>query len=578
MGVGCGDLRVQCWNINSMMKSKQSWVRIINKVKNSKEEIFILIDTRFETEQETEFRKIWDGTVFYNSMSTNQRGIMVLIKNSFVGKNLKFSNILKGDYSRLTFTMCGFEILIKCCYAPNGDMASFNSESEGYSDIYFKTIFDDSNDSKYDLSIMAGDFNVAPDHNLDTMGYLHINNPNTRFFMNKMKSLNMLTDVFRHQHPDVRKYSFNKKQTRNYTRARLDYFLMNDDALDLVSRVGIERANNLSDHSPIFLHFNLSKIIKGRGFWRLNLDFLKEPEFVFGINNTLENVIKQYSSDNLEAPETQEPTLRPLLISHTLLHDMMLLESRSFALKYAAEQKRKMLQKTNELGKMIDKKADSVKEEDIEEVEFLKQEIQNIEDERDMAVARKRFERMQLEGEKPTRFFCQMNKKIGAKAQFEVLHVEEEDEDGKKSVRIVQEQKEIEMEVRKFYYKLYSAKEAKVDKQEILQNIEEITKISETDKCSLECGITEGEVAVTLMQTRNNVAPGPGGFGGGYYKLFWRYFKRVVVGAINEIYESKELPLSQRLGIIALIPKGDKDPRFIKNWRPLTLLETFYKL
>ena len=55
VGVGCSDLRVQCWNINSMMKSRQSWVRIINKVKNSKENIFILIDTRFENEQEIEF-------------------------------------------------------------------------------------------------------------------------------------------------------------------------------------------------------------------------------------------------------------------------------------------------------------------------------------------------------------------------------------------------------------------------------------------------------------------------------------------------------------------------------------------
>ena len=43
---------------------------------------------------------------------------------------------------------------------------------------------------------MAGDFNVAPDHNMDTLGYLHVNNPNSRFFIDKMKSLNMMTDVF----------------------------------------------------------------------------------------------------------------------------------------------------------------------------------------------------------------------------------------------------------------------------------------------------------------------------------------------------------------------------------------------
>ena len=61
------------------------------------------------------------------------------------------------------------------------------------------------------------------------------------------------------------------------------------------------------------------------------------------------------------------------------------------------------------------------------------------------------------------------------------------------------------------------------------------------------------------------MAPGPGGFGAAFYKIFWRYFKRVVVGAIKEIYANKELPISQRLGKITLIPKSDKDQRFITN-------------
>ena len=387
--------------------------------------------------------------------------------------------------------------------------------------FFLKTIFDDNNDSEFDLSIMAGDFNVAPDHNMDTLGYLHVNNPNSRFFIDKMKSLNMMSDVFRHKHPDARKFTFSKKQARNHTKARLDYFLINDDSLDLVSKVGMGRENNLSDHCPIYLHFNLSKIKKGRGFWRLNCDFLKEPEFVFGINHTMERVIEQYSDKSyIEAPYTQEPTPKPLLIPFTLLHDVLLLESRSFALRYAAEQKRKMLHTMADLCKKIDEKANSINEEDIEEVTFLKQEVQNLEDERDMAIARKRFAQMQLEGEKPTRFFCRLNKKIGAKAQFETLHVEDVDENGVKTIRVVQEQNEIEQEVREFYYNLYSEKEAKVDKNEILQNIEEMSKISDEDACTLERGITEGEVAVTLLQTKNNVAPGPGGFGGGSIKYF----------------------------------------------------------
>ena len=32
------------------------------------------------------------------------------------------------------------------------------------------------------------------------------------------------------------------------------------------------------------------------------------------------------------------------------------------------------------------------------------------------------------------------------------------------------------------------------------------------------------------------------------------------------------------MGIITIIPKGEKDKRFLTNWRPLTLLNTLYKL
>ena len=69
-------------------------------------------------------------------------------------------------------------------------------------------------DLDYNIKITIGDFNVAPDHKMDTSGYLHVNNPNSRQFLDKMIPLNMMTDVFRHKHPDLRKYTFHKKQTK----------------------------------------------------------------------------------------------------------------------------------------------------------------------------------------------------------------------------------------------------------------------------------------------------------------------------------------------------------------------------
>ena len=196
-------------------------------------------------------------------------------------------------------------------------------------------------------------------------------------------------------------------------------------------------------------------------------------------------------------------------------------------------------------------------------VEVLKQEVQDIEDERDMAAARKYFTKMQLEGEKPTKFFCNLNKKRLAKAQFEELHVAEKNKEGREEVRVVTEQREIEWEVRKFYWHLYGEHEARVDRGEILQSIDNLKEMNPEESQKLECKIAEEEVSLTLKNTKNNVAPGPGGFGGAFYKVFWHYLKKIIVNAIGEIYENRELPLSQRLGIIALIPKSDKDQRFI---------------
>ena len=132
---------------------------------------------------------------------------------------------------------------------------------------------------------------------------------------------------------------------------------MNDNALESVTKVEVGRENALSDHCPIYIHLKLSKVVRGRGFLRLNNNFLKEHEYVFGLNNTIERVIKQYSKCSIENNSlSQEPTLSPFLISHTLLHDVLLLESRSHTLKYASNQKKKLLKRTEELNRRLTKR------------------------------------------------------------------------------------------------------------------------------------------------------------------------------------------------------------------------------
>ena len=90
--------------------------------------------------------------------------------------------------------------------------------------------------------------------------------------------------------------------------------------------------------------------------------------------------------------------------------------------------------------------------------------------------------------------------------------------------------------------------------------------------------ITMTELTHCLSKTRNNTAPGASGFTGSFYKVFWSKIKFLVLQAVHEIHKNNVLPPSQRYGVVTIIPKADKDLLFIKNWRPLTLLNTLYKL
>ena len=94
----------------------------------------------------------------------------------------------------------------------------------------------------------------------------------------------------------------------------------------------------------------------------------------------------------------------------------------------------------------------------------------------------------------------------------------------------------------------------------------------------MERKITPEELLIYLKKTKNNVSPGSSGFSNEFFKFFWNDLKIFISKAINFGYETGMLSITQRLGIITLIPKGDKDKTLIKNWRPLTLLNSLYKL
>ena len=162
-----------------------------------------------------------------------------------------------------------------------------------------------------------------------------------------------------------------------------------------------------------------------------------------------------------------------------------------------------MLRKEREINDKIEDLIDSEDLDDIMKLRLLKEEAQELEDEKQESTARKYFAKLQLEGEKPLKFFCKMNKKQMGKAQFEELHIVERKEGGEERVKIITEQKAIEWEVRCFYWKLYQEQNIEYNhtensirthQEEVLKYIKTIKKVNEDDRERMEAEITEEEV------------------------------------------------------------------------------------
>ena len=131
-----------------------------------------------------------------------------------------------------------------------------------------------------------------------------------------------------------------------------------------------------------------------------------------------------------------------------------------------------------------------------------------------------------------------------------------------------------------FYRDLYNLNECS-DEVEDIKNFlgdAQIPQVTEEENERITAKITEAEVLDFIKTLNPNKAPGISGLRSGHFLEIWPYAGKIITKAINECLEEGILPESQRKGVIVLIPKQDKDQRIIGNLRPITLLNTFYKI
>jgi hypothetical protein len=173
-------------------------------------------------------------------------------------------------------------------------------------------------------------------------------------------------------------------------------------------------------------------------------------------------------------------------------------------------------------------------------------------------------------GEKPSRYFFNLEKRNYLNKSISKL-VDEDNNEYKNVKEILKYQKH-------YYEHLYT--ETNIFDDFPLENIigENPKKLTEFQINSLEGEISIDELNLALSNMKNDKSPGLDGYTTEFFKYFWKDLAKFVLGSLNYAYRHGNLSVTQVQAVITCLPKPGKDRTFLKNWRPISLLNVVYKL
>ena len=365
---------------------------IFSYLKDQKAKLYFLQETYSEPGDEVIWKNEWGGDMFFSHGTNHSKGVCILLHPTMTCQiEYSFRNNT-GRLVLITILLNSMKLSLCNIYAPNSQTEQLEFLQELNNCLIDK--------SEFSTLIVGGDWNCTLTKKDKTGGAIWKPTVYRNLILATMDAFD-LVDIQRLRHPRLQKYSYESKALK--VKSRIDFFLVAKNLTRYVKKSEIY-PSIAPDHQAIYLLLSwTSEISRGPGLWKFNNTLLNDPDYVIKIRETYSRTRAFYSD----------------LEDKRLLWEMLKMEMRAATISFSKSKAKltnsrelQIKERLEQLDRFICDNFNSPNINHVlKEYEKLNTELQSIYDEKGRAAIFRSKCRWVENGERPTKYFFNLEKK-----------------------------------------------------------------------------------------------------------------------------------------------------------------------
>ena len=534
----CLMLSLISFNTNGL-RNQSKFGKLLIKCKNN--DMLCLQETNWTDHIMKDIKTKWTDMMYANHGTDKSCGVAILIKNNTVENLKEIYKDKKGRVIIIEFKYKKIEYRIINIYAPNIEADR-------------KAFFLDLGKWCVGNCIIVGDFNLKSTRLDMARGKEFKNDASRKVFLKTMQE-KQLIDVWRNENPNRREYSRRQMVMGELKQSRIDLCIAHQTMVKFIKNM-VYKFTSFSDHAILSIEVGTGIERRGGGVWCLNSTLLEEEGYRNKIVACIENGKK-----NMD-----------MCRNKGLWWERLKQKIRTISIRYAKVRAFKEREKIKCLKDELAEEAERIDKDpkhSIEKYIKVKSKLDVYEQNKCMGAITRSREKYAMKGERCTGYFLGLEKRKQERVYIEEL----ENENGE----IINDFVDIIGNVGTFYKNLYKKGNAKKeDINTVLGNIDKT--ITNDEKSMCDDNIKDIEIKESIMSLNTNKSPGTDGLTGEFYKTFIDNLLPILNIIYAEMEKEQEIPESLATGLITIIYKNKGSKRKLENYRPLTVLNTDYKI